>query len=485
MPYGKTRVNTSGRLLAILLLSLALLMGCETSDQDNSVERDKKEAPVQAAKKESQGSNDPAETSEVEVTESTGEDQAEQAHQELLTKYDASEIPEPTPPEESYQQRLAEYGEDYEECGAEVEVSDRKCEKPASLGDRELKENINIQLILDASGSMQGEVGGERKMDVAKRVLTGFVGTLPDEANVSLRVYGHVGSSSKAARAESCAASELILPFQKLDQRKFTEAINSFEPRGWTPVAGSLEKARQNFSDFDPETNSNFVYLVSDGVETCGGNPVAAAKQLAAEDIKAEVNIVGFDVDPAAARQLREAAKSGGGSYQDASNAAEMEEVFRENYNWEEWTAYYNCVWDKAHGDYNETWDVEHGNYNCLWDKSHGEYNAIWDDAHGRYNEIWDGEHALYNAIYDEVSGNSNYGELDSEILDLARERRDDRVDAAREERDYSVKQAREKRDGIIEPARERRDEVVDEAREKRDEAVEGAREERDKNIDD
>lgn len=76
--------------------------------------------------------------------------------------------------------------------------------------------------------------------------------------------------------------------------------------------------------------------LAGQGAADCGGgDPVAAARELAAEDVRAEVNVVGFDVAREAAEQLRRAAESGGGSYNDAAGASELEEIFRENYNWE------------------------------------------------------------------------------------------------------------------------------------------------------
>ncbi len=407
---------------------------------------------------------------------------AEAAYEDLLAKFDASKISEPLPPEKSYEQRLARFGEDYGECGQRTETSTRTCEKPASLGERDLKRNINVQLILDASGSMQGEVGGERKIDVARRALTDFIGTLPEEANVSLRVYGHVGSSAKADRARSCAASELVVPFQKLDRVKLSEAINSFEPRGWTPVAGSLEKARDDFSAFDPETNSNFVYLVSDGVETCGGDPVAAAGSLAAADIRAEVNIVGFDVDPKAARQLEQAAKSGGGGYYDANNAAELNEVFQERFDWTAWTAYYNCLIGNAYSESNATVGDAYRNSNCITAKAYSEYNAMSGEAYRKYNEISGDEYDLYNAVSDEVYTDGKYEKYRDEILELAVKRRETRIEAAKEERDYTVEHAKEKREGLVNPAIEERKAIVEKAIQERDEAIKKAEEGREQN---
>jgi hypothetical protein len=41
--------------------------------------------------------------------------------------------------------------------------------------------------------------------------------------------------------------------------------------RGWTPLGRSLNAARGDFAGTNPKTSSNFVYVVSDGIETCGG----------------------------------------------------------------------------------------------------------------------------------------------------------------------------------------------------------------------
>lgn len=424
------------------------------------------------------GGSDGAEVSQDSARSPDG---AEEAYRSLTEEHEADGTPVPREPEKAYALRLAEFGEDYSECGAEATTSARTCEKPASLGERELKENINVQLILDASGSMQDETGGERKMDAARRVLTDFIATLPETANVALRVYGHVGSSEESDQARSCVASELILPFQKLDQEKFVDAVNSFEPRGWTPVAGSLEKARGDFARFDPESNSNFVYMVSDGIETCGGDPVAEARGLAGDDIRAEVNIVGFDADPEAARQLREAALGGGGSYYGADNAEELNEVFRERFDWSEWTAYYNCIRGEAYSEYNAETGATYRNYNCLTGKAYREYNAITGDTYARYNEISSAEYALYNEISREVYGGDEYEQNRSEILELAAERRTERLEAAEAERDYSLEQAREQRDSILEPAQAERDTEIQAALEERDavlESVEGDLEE-------
>ena len=155
-----------------------------------------------------------------------------------------------------------------------------------SLGEIELKQQVNVELILDASGSMAERVGGEPKLATAKRVLIDFISTLPKNANVALRIYGHQGSSADADKAVSCASSELLYPFQPPDTARFHSAIQAFQPAGWTPLARSFDDARRDFERFDPANSSNFVYVVTDGIETCDADPVASAGQLHAANVK-------------------------------------------------------------------------------------------------------------------------------------------------------------------------------------------------------
>ncbi|QKG83173.1 hypothetical protein GXN76_00980 [Kroppenstedtia pulmonis] len=70
------------------------------------------------------------------------------------------------------------------------------------------------------------------------------------------------------------------------------------------------------------------VYIVSDGVETCGGDPVKEAKDLHQSEIEAVVNIIGFDLNEAEEESLKKVAKAGGGSYKAAENQADMEDYF-------------------------------------------------------------------------------------------------------------------------------------------------------------
>ncbi len=256
--------------------------------------------------------------------------------------------PTPTPDcEAAYQEFIATYGRDYTPCRIALRPFDELCPRPEFLQPGDY--TFNIELILDASGSMAGAVGGRSKLSIAQQTLTDFIDKLPSKGvNVALRVYGHKGSNKEADRAVSCLGTELIYPFQPLNKDAFKQTIRSFSPTGWTPIARSLRAALDDFQEIqEADAATNVVVLVSDGIETCDGDPVAAAKLLQGSELKTVVHVIGFDVDAEAADQLRAVAQAGGGDYFEARNAEEFEKIFVDLFNLEEWIAYLSCIHEK------------------------------------------------------------------------------------------------------------------------------------------
>ena len=58
--------------------------------------------------------------------------------------------------------------------------------------------------------------------------------------------------------------------------------------------------AERRLSDAESIRCPRYVALVSDGKETCPGDPCAVAKALAAADAKLVIHTIGFNVDAAA-----------------------------------------------------------------------------------------------------------------------------------------------------------------------------------------
>lgn len=187
------------------------------------------------------------------------------------------------------------------------------------------QKKMNVLVLMDASGSMNGELEGKTKMELAKAAIGKFMEQIPSDANVSLIAYGHVGSSADSDKVKSCSSVEDVYPLSAYQDENFTNSLNSFQASGWTPLEGAIKKAEEILQDYPSEDYSNVVYMVSDGVETCDGDPVAAAKQLQSQNIKAKVNIIGFDVDNEGQQQLKQVADSGGGEYITVDDPADLE----------------------------------------------------------------------------------------------------------------------------------------------------------------
>lgn len=184
-------------------------------------------------------------------------------------------------------------------------------------------------ILLDASSSMLLSSENRIRMDIAKEAVGTFAENIGQESDVSLVVYGHKGSESDKDKGLSCSGIEEIYPLGAYNKKAFNQALDSFESKGWTPLAGAIEKAFDMTKDMEGTIT---IYIVSDGVETCDGDPVQAAKNFANKNPESQVNIIGFQVDKKAEDQLKKVAEAGNGDYFYAKNAEEMNKTIEKKW---------------------------------------------------------------------------------------------------------------------------------------------------------
>ncbi len=182
----------------------------------------------------------------------------------------------------------------------------------------EKKAAKNVELILDASNSMWGQIQGKAKITIAKEVLDQIINGLPDEMNVGLRLYGHrYGLNDSRA----CQDTEMVTPIAPIDKQRLIEAVKAISPKGKTPLVYSVLEGIKDFKDLKGGT----IVLISDGVESCDGDINAIAPALKEAGLDLQVNIVGFDIKEIEARkQLEAIAASTGGVYLDAKDSEEL-----------------------------------------------------------------------------------------------------------------------------------------------------------------
>ncbi len=186
----------------------------------------------------------------------------------------------------------------------------------------------NTLLLLDSSGSMAGpDPSGRNKMEAARGALQRYVVGTPDSFNLGLEVFGHRGSNDPSGQAESCAGIDVFAPLGALDVASVDATLQQFQPTGYTPIAGALDRAAQEFAG--REGQANRIILVSDGIETCDGDPVAAALRLKQAGIAVTVDVVGFDVAGGSDQNaLRAIAEATGGTYTNAADATQLDSYF-------------------------------------------------------------------------------------------------------------------------------------------------------------
>jgi Mg-chelatase subunit ChlD len=203
-------------------------------------------------------------------------------------------------------------------CAA-LEVTARNDGRPAiSLNDRA------VEIVVDASQSMWGQINGQSKMEIAKTTLEDLTYWLPDDLELALRAYGHTTLSDR----KNCTDSSLLVPFGENNREYVRQAIAGLRPTGQTPIAFALNQAANDFGSLQSDRT---LVLVSDGIESCNGDPVTAAYALRQQGIV--VHLIGFGLGSSAdqdAASLQAIANASGGRYVTAGSAEELKAALAE-----------------------------------------------------------------------------------------------------------------------------------------------------------
>lgn len=177
--------------------------------------------------------------------------------------------------------------------------------------------------ILDASDSMNLPHNGITKFAFAQEALVQVVAELVEGTTFAVVTFGH--RVPKAQQAASCRDIELLVPFKAytVAERPGIQAkIRGLKAMGKTPLAGSLR-----FVAGQVPAPARVV-LLTDGEETCGGDPVSEARKLAAAGYTVDVVALGVTAKEEAA--LRSIAAAGNGKFILVKDPAELPALFRE-----------------------------------------------------------------------------------------------------------------------------------------------------------
>ena len=183
----------------------------------------------------------------------------------------------------------------------------------------------NLAIILDCSGSMREATReGESKMDAAKRVVADLVSKIPDGLNVTFVIYGHevYGSAEDPRNCQAAKVARRLSPLNAAGKADLAALISGLKPTGATPIALSLRIAGEELAQ---DGGLCGIVLVTDGIESCKGDPAAEAAALAAKlKLSFGVNVVSFGLRPEEDAAVEKIATAGKGKFYGADNSKEL-----------------------------------------------------------------------------------------------------------------------------------------------------------------
>jgi Mg-chelatase subunit ChlD len=182
-------------------------------------------------------------------------------------------------------------------------------------------EITDLALIVDYSGSMNAKMkDGATKVASAKKCVTALIEKLPSDLNVALIVYG-------TSKKRGCEDIDIVQRLGPIDKAALKSKISDFNATGMTPIATSLTKAGE---ELKKAKGGSAIVLVTDGAETCHGDPAGVAAKLAAEfGVKFGINVIGFGIEPQEKAQLVDIAAKGHGKLVTVESASELADALK------------------------------------------------------------------------------------------------------------------------------------------------------------
>lgn len=174
-------------------------------------------------------------------------------------------------------------------------------------------------IVLDASGSMWGQIEGRAKLEIAREALGSVLSGLDPATEIGLMAYGH-------REKGSCADIELVVPPAAGTAQAITDAANAMKFLGKTPLS---EAVRQAASELKSTEAKATVILITDGIETCEADPCALGAELEASGVDFTAHVVGFGLTEDEGKAVACLAENTGGQYIQASDAGALVEALK------------------------------------------------------------------------------------------------------------------------------------------------------------
>ncbi len=174
-------------------------------------------------------------------------------------------------------------------------------------------------IVLDASGSMWGQIDGRPKLEIAREALGSVLSGLDPATEIGLMAYGH-------REKGSCTDIELVVPPAPGTAQAITDAANAMKFLGKTPLTEAVRRAASELKSTEEKAT---VILITDGIETCQADPCALGAELEASGVDFTAHVVGFGLTAEEGATVACLAENTGGKYIEAKDAGSLVDALK------------------------------------------------------------------------------------------------------------------------------------------------------------
>ncbi|MHB8876238.1 MAG: vWA domain-containing protein [Myxococcaceae bacterium] len=194
---------------------------------------------------------------------------------------------------------------------------------PVSCGGelfKSTKVQANFLIVLDRSASMEEMAGNSSKWWAASQAVQSVTSQNDQAIRFGLALYPGISGTAR------CQTGSVVVPVGDSKAAAVKAMLPADAVGNSTPIATALQVAAAA-PELTDATRANFVLLVTDGQENCGGNPTIPVQQMFSRGIKTYVVGFGSAVNAAGLAQLATVggtARVGGVKYYQADDPATL-----------------------------------------------------------------------------------------------------------------------------------------------------------------
>ena len=170
----------------------------------------------------------------------------------------------------------------------------------------------NILFVLDCTSSMRYKASSkQKKIDIAKELITNVVNSVPPDTKFGLRIFGSGKGSDNG-----CTDTKLLVPLQAGNGKTISTSLKKIAPAGGaTPLVYTLRQAYGD--DVQSVDGRTIIILITDGEDTCGAEFGRDLKRWITSS-KTSLVIATIELlDRLAAKDMESTAQAGHGKYYD------------------------------------------------------------------------------------------------------------------------------------------------------------------------